>query len=523
MCFEGDWPFFEAANAYINGKRATPFPLDGEGGRFPKWMWHNQVMAELFDWLKKRRGKERARVGDGEKGEGKDDCDGGGGGSSSSSSSSGGGGGGVFLAGIDCYSLFESKRSLLAFLHEHDPEFCSEVTDRLAFIDKYTTAHEYGEAMVYGGLKRVQGHLQDVLTKIQARLQWGSDKYNCTDLERLAAEQNCEVVIAADEYYRKCISEPRGSRASWNTRDQHMATTLLRIQGRLGDPKCVVWAHNSHVGDSIATRRGGVSFERNEKWNLGQMVRATFGKDKTWIVGQYTNDGTVTAAHEWGGKHESRALRRAIPESYEAAMHELQRELGLTSAGEATEANPARSFCFNTRPFAAARNAIGNATMEVDSEGEGKGETVGVDGGGGGGDDDDDPACRAVMSALRAGRPGAASLVSMLTNAGEEEAEGGEKRKEGGAASLGLSWKQQRWVGVCYKPETEMQSHYGEVCLVSCYDQVVFVDRSEALRPVKPREQLSFDKTEAGSSRYVCSVLSCSVLSCHVMFSYVPF
>ena len=41
VCFEGDWPFFEAANAYINGKRATPFPLDGEGGRFPKWMWHN--------------------------------------------------------------------------------------------------------------------------------------------------------------------------------------------------------------------------------------------------------------------------------------------------------------------------------------------------------------------------------------------------------------------------------------------------------------------------------------------------
>ena len=39
-----------------------------------------------------------------------------------------------------------------------------------------------------------------------------------------------QVVIAADEYYRKCISEPRGSRASWNARDQHMATTLLRIQ-----------------------------------------------------------------------------------------------------------------------------------------------------------------------------------------------------------------------------------------------------------------------------------------------------
>ena len=31
---------------------ATPFPLDGEGGRFPKWMWGNQCMAEFFDWCK---------------------------------------------------------------------------------------------------------------------------------------------------------------------------------------------------------------------------------------------------------------------------------------------------------------------------------------------------------------------------------------------------------------------------------------------------------------------------------------
>ena len=150
-------------------------------------------------------------------------------------------------------------------------------------------------------------------------------------------------MIAADEYYKKCISEPRGSQASWNARDQHMTTTLLRIQGRLKDPKVrrrkesyyrsrvrtckfmlplsylmscfpatwrdsvslkvVVWAHNSHVGDSTATTRGGESFERNETWNLGQMVRATFGSDKTWIVGQYTHRGTVTAAPDWGHPH----------------------------------------------------------------------------------------------------------------------------------------------------------------------------------------------------------------------------
>ena len=33
--------------------------------------------------------------------------------------------------------------------------------------------------MVNGQLQRIAGHIQDVLTKIQSRLQWGSDKYDC--------------------------------------------------------------------------------------------------------------------------------------------------------------------------------------------------------------------------------------------------------------------------------------------------------------------------------------------------------
>ena len=147
------------ANAYINGQRATPFPFDGEGGRFPKWMWYNQCMKDFFEWCKKCPAKSKPT-----------------------------------MFGIDCYSLFESKRALLTFLQEHDPTFAGEVTNRLAFIDKYSTGHEYGRAMAFGDMSRVQGHLQKVLTQIQARLQWGSDKYKCSDMERLAAEQNCEVV-----------------------------------------------------------------------------------------------------------------------------------------------------------------------------------------------------------------------------------------------------------------------------------------------------------------------------------------
>ena len=42
---------------------------------------------------------------------------------------------------------------------------------------------------------------------------------------------------------------------------------------------------------------------------------------------------------------------------------------------------------------------------------------------------------------------------------------------------MGGAPRLQRSVGVSYKPETERQSHYGQLMLPRCYDQVVFIDR----------------------------------------------
>ena len=99
--------------------------LDGEGGRFPKWMWGNQCMAEFFDWCKD--GIDAARRPE--------------------------------LFGIDWYSLFESKRAVSAFLERLDPAFAAEFKNRLAFLDKFSDAHEYGRAMVHGTLARLSGPL----------------------------------------------------------------------------------------------------------------------------------------------------------------------------------------------------------------------------------------------------------------------------------------------------------------------------------------------------------------------------
>ena len=86
-------------------------------------------------------------------------------------------------------------------------------------------------------------------------------------------------------------------------------------------------AHNSHIGDSTGTGRGGANFDRNETWNLGQMVRGTL--PHSFSVGFYTYHGTVVAANSWGGGHEAMALKKALPQSYEAQFHKLSSKQGM--------------------------------------------------------------------------------------------------------------------------------------------------------------------------------------------------
>ena len=76
-----------------------------------------------------------------------------------------------------------------------------------------------------------------------------------------------------------------------------------------------MWAHNSHLGDARATDRS-----RYGEWNLGQLVRERYARSV--LVGFTTYTGTVTAASDWGGTHETKRVRPALARSYEALFHE---------------------------------------------------------------------------------------------------------------------------------------------------------------------------------------------------------
>jgi erythromycin esterase-like protein len=123
----------------------------------------------------------------------------------------------------------------------------------------------------------------------------------------------------AEEYYRSMF---RGRQSSWNLRDTHMVETIdalvsyLRRKGR--QPKIVVWAHNSHLGDARATEMGA----RGEL-NVGQLVRQRYGSDAI-LIGFTTYTGTVTAATDWDDPGERKRVRPALPDSYELGFHETR-------------------------------------------------------------------------------------------------------------------------------------------------------------------------------------------------------
>ena len=101
-----------------------------------------------------------------------------------------------------------------------------------------------------------------------------------------------------------------------------MVATCLRLRefhemlhdGR--PPKCILWAHNSHVGDARATDRG-----HREEWNLGQMIRSTFGSSNVYLVGFGTHSGHVTAASDWGGAAQTFELSEAEAGSTSDLLH----------------------------------------------------------------------------------------------------------------------------------------------------------------------------------------------------------
>ncbi len=301
---EADWPDAYRVNRYVRGLGGDKNADEALSGfeRFPAWMWRNTVVSDFVDWL---RAHNRLHESNGRRQAG--------------------------FYGLDLYSLHRSMGEVIAYLDKIDPKAAARARDRYGCFD-HTSADDgqaYGFSAAFGAGPSCEQEAIEQLVEIQRNaLAYARRDGLLAEDELFYAEQNAQTVRNAEVYYRAMFS---GRVTSWNLRDKHMAQTLEALLTHLDrhsdgpSARIVVWAHNSHVGDARAT----------EVWadgqlTLGQLARQRYGDDAR-LIGFSTYSGTVTAASDWGGVAERKAVRPALGGSIEELLHETGRSAFLVS------------------------------------------------------------------------------------------------------------------------------------------------------------------------------------------------
>lgn len=285
VAVEADWPDAARVHRFVQGRSDDdPRTALADFRRFPRWMWRNRDVLELVGWLHEHNRGPVPPVG---------------------------------FYGLDLYSLHASIDAVLAYLERVDPDAARRARWRYACFDHYgEDSQAYGYAATFGMSGTCEDEVVGQLVDLRRRAaEYAARDGRVAEDDYFFAEQNARLVKGAEQYYRTMF---RGSVASWNVRDTHMADTLDALVdhvGRRGPAKVVVWAHNSHVGDARATQMGD-----SGEVNLGQLVRQRH-PSRVFDLGFTTHAGSVTAASEWDGPAEGKTIRPSLAGSWEHLLH----------------------------------------------------------------------------------------------------------------------------------------------------------------------------------------------------------
>lgn len=280
---EGDWPSCYKINQYIKGHPNAPQSardLLTCFDRWPTWMWANEEVISLLDWLKAYNMDKpyHEKVG---------------------------------FYGLDLYSLWESMESILVYLER----IGSRDLDKAKRVLKCFHPHDrnpqdYGVHAAFFSEDCIE-EVVHLLTTIQKNKKF----YTNDEEEQLHLEMNALVTVNAEAFYRAMV---QGGPDSWNIRDRHMTECLLKIMAYHGEEaKGIVWEHNTHVGDARAT-----TMVADGEVNVGQLVREHFGEQEVFIAGFGSYQGTVIASQAWGDPFKVMDVPPAVAESWESLFHQ---------------------------------------------------------------------------------------------------------------------------------------------------------------------------------------------------------
>ncbi len=283
LAVEGDWPDCYQVNRYVkrlpdSGANARDVLHAFE--RWPTWMWANEEIVALVEWLRRHNDllPPDRKVG---------------------------------FYGLDVYSLWESLYAILSYLQRVDPSTLPAAWKAFRCFEPYgEDVQRYARATVLvptSCAEEVVGLLGQLRRKAREYRQDGRESY-------FQAEQNALVVQNAESYYRAMV---RGGPESWNIRDRHMTETLERLMRHHGpDAKAIVWEHNTHIGDARFT-----DMAEDDMVNVGQLIREGHGEEGVVLVGFGSHHGSVIAGDEWDAPMERMTVPPARAGSWESVLH----------------------------------------------------------------------------------------------------------------------------------------------------------------------------------------------------------
>lgn len=287
VAVEGDWASIYRLNEYVKGAPDSPASARRVLRRFdrwPEWMWGNEDIAELAEWMRDYN----SNLPDDQK---------------------------AGFYGMDVYGQWDAMDDLLDFTRKHMPAYYRIIRRNLQCFAGYDRDEwAYARAVAGRGHSSCEEELQNVVELLQEL----SDEFEDSERRRyFRAKQNAIVVKNAEDFFRLAITDNAGS---WNSRATHMWETVKRLLDKHGnDSRAVVWAHNTHVGDAEAT-----TMRFQNMVNIGRLSRLELGSDQVFITGFGTYTGRVNAGSNWGSAMHIMHVPEGIAGSYENIFSQIE-------------------------------------------------------------------------------------------------------------------------------------------------------------------------------------------------------
>ncbi|TVQ33688.1 MAG: erythromycin esterase family protein [Phycisphaeraceae bacterium] len=298
---EGDWTPCYRLNLYVKGlldEATTAREIMAGFDRWPEWMWANEEVLELIEWLHEHNKSLPAdeRVG---------------------------------FYGLDIYGAPESKRQVLEYLEEADEEAAEIAMHSYSCMSAYAPDFSvYSRAMASGAASCEAG----VVRVVETLRERADDLARQDSKAFFNAKQNAYTVKSAERHHRNAV---RGGAMSWNDRARHFHATAVRLlehhENRGGG---VVWAHNTHIGDARAT-----SMSAQGMLNIGHLARDSHGDDVV-SVGFGMGGGELLAGRGWGDQVRTMTSAPPIPNSAEDLFRRAGVERGLIVFDDAMRDGP---------------------------------------------------------------------------------------------------------------------------------------------------------------------------------------